>query len=112
MNTFQLLIFTFNTLPCSVFISCQSTRSPDRALPDTTWYVSMLMRSDFFSGVRREDSVLDGIFANASFVGANTVNGPPDAIVSTRPPALSAATSVENIGLETAVSAILGMLID
>ena len=40
-----------------------------------------------------------GSAANASLVGAKTVNGPALESVSTRPPALSAVTSVERSGV-------------
>ena len=45
--------------------------------------------------------VSDGILANASFVGAKTVKGPPTPSTCTRPnTALAAAASVEREGLE------------
>ena len=40
----------------------------------------------------------DGIFINAEFLGANTVNGPPVARVSTRSAATTAVTNVFNDG--------------
>src|SRR5215813_3782566 len=47
-----------------------------------------------FSGLRSVSTVPAGSFVKASFVGAKTVNGPADLRVSTRPAALTAATSV------------------
>src|SRR5258708_32582496 len=60
-----------------------------------------------FSGLSRVSTVPAGNCANASLVGAKTVNGPLLLSVSTRPAALTAATrvvwSVEFIALETIV---------
>ncbi|MDQ5968749.1 MAG: hypothetical protein QG561_856 [Patescibacteria group bacterium] len=53
-------------------------------------------------------SVAAGIFAKASFVGANTVNGPELERVSTSPPACTAATRVERIGVAIAASTMVG----
>src|SRR6201991_4347447 len=47
-----------------------------------------------FSGLTRVSTVPAGSLANASLVGANTVNGPGPDSVSTRPAAFTAATSV------------------
>ena len=48
-----------------------------------------------------------GSFANASFVGANTVYGPGPASVSVKPAAWTAVTSVEKSGLLAAMSTIV-----
>ena len=47
-----------------------------------------------FSGLSSVSTVPAGSLANASLVGANTVNGPLPDSVSTRPAAFTAATSV------------------
>src|SRR5579871_381866 len=60
-----------------------------------------------FSGLSSESSVPEGSFANASFVGANTVNGPAPDNVSASPAAFTAETSVENSGFEAATSTIV-----
>ena len=57
-----------------------------------------------FSGLSRLSSVPAGSLANASSVGANTVNGPLPFSVSTRPAACSAAARVLNDPAATAVS--------
>ena len=57
-----------------------------------------------FSGFNRSVSVAESIFANASSVGANTVNGPLPFNVSTRPAASTAVTKVLNFPPFTAVS--------
>src|SRR5579864_3424673 len=54
----------------------------------------MLVSVALFSGLTRLSTVPGGNAANASFVGAKTVNGPAPFSVSTRPAALTAATSV------------------
>ena len=43
---------------------------------------------------------------NPSFVGAKTVNGPSEESAPTKSPACTAATKVEKLSLETAVSTI------
>src|SRR5450631_1460160 len=63
-------------------------------LPATTWYVSTLVSAGLFSGLSSVSTVPAGSAANASLVGANTVNGPGPFSVATRPAALTAATSV------------------
>src|SRR6185437_10057776 len=63
-------------------------------LPATTWYVRILVSVALFSGLSRLSTVPAGSAANASLVGANTVNGPGPSSVSTRPAAFTAATSV------------------
>merc|ERR1719265_2265755 len=57
-----------------------------------------------FSGLRSESSVPFGNLAKASFVGANTVNGPVPESVSTRPPAFTAVTSVDKSAVAAASS--------
>ena len=47
-----------------------------------------------FSGLSSVSTVPAGSLAKASLVGANTVNGPFDSSVGTRPAAFTAATSV------------------
>src|SRR5947209_1550044 len=63
-------------------------------LPATTWYVSTLVSVSLFSGLTKLSTVPAGNLSNASFVGANTVNGPVPDNVSTRPAAFTALTSV------------------
>ena len=57
-----------------------------------------------FSGFSSSSSVPAGSLANASSVGANTVNGPAPLSVSTSPAACSAFASVVNEPAPTAVS--------
>src|ERR1700756_1468633 len=54
----------------------------------------MLVSVALFSGLTSVSTVPAGSLAKASLVGANTVNGPGPSSVSTRPAALTAATSV------------------
>merc|ERR1719295_1283262 len=53
----------------------------------------------------------DGIFINAEFLGANTVNGPPVARVSTRSAATTAVTNVFNDGFVIAAWTMLGYFV-
>src|SRR5690349_16819387 len=62
-----------------------------------------------FSGFSNESTVPAGSFANASFVGANTVNGPAPDSVSASPAALTADTSVENCGFDAATATIVSI---
>src|SRR5262245_9516257 len=55
---------------------------------------STLVNVLLFSGLSNVSTVPAGSLANAAFVGANTVKGPGLINVSTRPAALTAATSV------------------
>src|SRR5471032_1637374 len=71
-----------------------------------TWYVNMLVKVALFSGLTRLSTVPAGRAANASFVGAKTVNGPLLFSVSTRPAAFTAATSVVWSAELTALSTI------
>ena len=54
----------------------------------------MLVSFSLFSGLSRVSTVPAGKALKASFVGANTVNGPLPSRVSTNPAAFTAATSV------------------
>src|SRR5262245_59471060 len=60
-----------------------------------------------FAGCVSVSTVPAGSFAKASFVGANTVNGPGPRSVSTRPAACTAATSVVWSAEFTALSTIV-----
>src|SRR6201996_2452769 len=87
--------------PCTVFnvalpppILICFFRSFAVILPATTWYVRIFTSMSLFSGFSSVSTVPAGSFANASFVGANTVNGPAPSSVSTKPAAFTAATSV------------------
>merc|ERR1719158_638927 len=60
---------------------------------------------------RRLLKALDGIFINAAFLGANTVNGPPVASVSTRSAATTAVTKVFNVGFVIAAWTMLGYFV-
>src|SRR3989344_3942674 len=64
----------------------------------------MLVSVALFSGFTSVSTVPAGSLANAASVGAKTVNGPGDASVSTRPAALTAATSVLRFGAALASS--------
>ena len=64
----------------------------------------MLTSFCLFSGLRSDSTVPLGSLANASSVGAKTVKGPFPLRVSTRPAALTAATSVLKLPAPTAVS--------
>src|ERR1700729_766562 len=64
----------------------------------------ILSRVSLFCGMTRVSTVPAGSFAKASSVGAKTVKGPGLLSVSTRPPALTAATRVLWIGELTAFS--------
>src|SRR5688572_30784834 len=55
------------------------------------------MEANCSGSCSRASTVPAGSFANASSVGANTVNGPSPVSVSSRPAALTAATSVLNV---------------
>ena len=79
------------------------TTSAAMTLPETTWYVSTAINCDLFSGLSSVSTVPFGSLANASSVGANTVNGPFPCSVSISPAALSAAARVLNDPASTAV---------
>ena len=63
-----------------------------------------MSRVSLFSGLTSVSTVPGGSLAKASSVGAKTVKGPGLLSVSTRPPALTAATRVLLIGELTAFS--------
>merc|ERR1719181_1205984 len=65
------------------------------APPATTWYSRMASSSLMFFGSSNLWSSALGILANASLVGANTVNGPLASKAVTSLPAVRAVTSVE-----------------
>src|SRR5688572_13195993 len=62
----------------------------------------MLASFCLFSGLSKDSTVPAGSLANASSVGAKTVNGPAPCSVSTSPAAFTAATSVVNVPAEDA----------
>merc|ERR1712216_767538 len=95
---------TRRSLPSTVFTSWNGFRSFDCTAPDTTWYVSTESSSLMLAGSSRCASGALGTLPKASFVGANTVNGPALSSVSTSLPALTAVTSVERSGVATASS--------
>ena len=74
------------------------------ALELMTWYFRIEASLALFSGLRSISTVPSGSLANASSVGARTVNGPSPLRTSTRSAALSAATRVLNDPAATAVS--------
>ena len=95
------LSFALRIQPPTVFTSCEPLSSAiiflmffDIASAATTWHVKTLVSFALFSGLSRSSTVPFGSAANASFVGANTVNGPLPFSVSTRSAAFTAATSV------------------
>src|SRR5689334_17765891 len=90
-----------NDAPFTVFTAPGFT-SAAITFPATTWYVRMPASLSLLSGFSNEATVPAGSFANASFVGANTVNGPAPDNVSASPAAFTAATSVENCGFDAA----------
>ena len=59
-----------------------------------------------FSGFKSVPKVPSGNLLKPSLVGAKTVNGPSDESASTNSPACTAATKVEKLSFETAVSTI------
>ena len=79
-------------------------------LPETTWYVRMPVSLALFSGLMSSSTVPAGSLAKASSVGAKTVNGPGDFMVSTRPAAPSAAARVLKVPAPTAVSTMSGII--
>merc|ERR1719433_337685 len=76
-----------------------------RAAPGTTWRRSTAVSASL--SAKRASKVSLGISAKASFVGANTVNGPSPESVSTRSAACTAANKVDNWGVAIASSAIV-----
>ena len=66
----------------------------------------MLASFALFSGLSRSAKVAAGILANASSVGAKTVNGPGPLSVSTKPAALTAASRVLNLPALSATAGI------
>ena len=101
-----LTVLTVTVLPSTVLSICMSMRSLACTAPLATWYVSRSTSCALFSGLSRLARTPLGRAANASLLGAKTVNGPLPERVSTRPPALSAATRVERSGVATARSTI------
>jgi len=110
MITLESLTFT----PSSRLISTSApltvatgplVRSPLSTLPETTWYVKILVRAGMSS--RRPSTVPSGRSAKASSVGANTVKGPSPERVSTKSAAITAATKVPNDPLPMATSTIV-----
>ena len=89
-------------LPLTVF-TLPGLTSAAMTLAATTWYARIAASFSLFSGLRRVSTVPFGSFANAALVGANTVNGPSPLKVSTRPAAVTAATSVEKSSLPAAM---------
>src|SRR5436190_19231164 len=104
--TMTLSPTTFNdsSFPFTVFAEDIPATSLAIALAATTWYVRTATSFSLFSGLRRYSTVPAGSLANASSVGANTVNGPAPFSVSTSPAALRAAASVLKLPAATAVS--------
>ena len=98
------LTFTVASLPFTVLADVNFTTSLARTLPATTWYVRTATSFSLFSGSNRLSTVPAGNLANASSVGAKTVNGPLPFRVSTRPAGVNAAASVLNEPAATAVS--------
>ena len=88
--------------PWTVIAESSRTTSDALTSPDTTWYSSTSVSAGMSPS--RASTVPSGSFANASSVGAKTVNGPSPCSVSTRPAAPSAATSVSNLPAPTAMS--------
>src|SRR3954470_22957632 len=70
--------------------------------PETTWYRRIFLSAA--GSLSRPSSVPAGSAAKAASVGAKTVNGPVPWGVSTRPAALTAASSVLNEPASVAVS--------
>src|SRR5215217_698218 len=68
--------------------------SVERALAGITWQARMVASMSLFSGLSRVSTVPAGSASKAALTGARTVKGPAPDRVSTRPAALTAATSV------------------
>ena len=96
--------FSFSSLPLTVLAELMPATSLAIALAGTTWYVRIATSFSLFSGLSRSSTVPAGSLANASSVGAKTVNGPVPFSVSTSPAAFSAAVSVLKLPAATAVS--------
>ena len=69
-----------------------SGNSEDRINSGTTCLSKIAESWSLFSGFSKSCKVSDGILANASFVGAKTVNGPSPLSVSTKSAAVTAST--------------------
>lgn len=63
-------------LPLTVAADVNFTTCAAVTFPATTWQVSIAASFSLFSGLSRFSTVPAGSFANASLVGAKTVNGP------------------------------------
>ena len=105
--------FRVSSLPCKVLtVNCPPlsfiafTTSPAINCPATTWYFRIDCKVDLFSGFKSVPRVPSGNLLKPSLVGAKTVNGPSDESASTNSPACTAATKVEKLSFETAVSTI------
>ena len=107
IETVPMSSLTVTSAPLTVatFRSLAPMRSELITLPGITWYVSTAVR---VSVSARSCSAVSPraakALANASSVGANTVNGPSPCKVSTNPAAWTAATRVGNWPAETATS--------
>ena len=88
--------------PCTVSAESSVTTCSELTAPATTWYSRMSVNAGMSPS--SDSTVPSGSFANASSVGAKTVNGPSPCNVPTRPAASRAATNVPNLPSPTAMS--------
>ncbi len=102
MTTFPSTTAIVILRPSTVAASARVTTVDDGTLPAITWYVRTLVSSSLLA--RSFSRSAAGILANASSVGASTVNGPGPCNVSTRPAAVSAVARVLNVPAATAVA--------
>src|SRR6056297_1360266 len=98
----QVLILTYLPASVSAFFSFITFLAV--TLPATTWYLRISTSLSLFSGFSKLATVPSGSAANASSVGAKTVNGPSPFRASTSPAAFTAATRVLKSSAATAVS--------
>ena len=87
------MMLTVTSGPKRVEIICPSERSVDKAAAPTTWYRRMLANSPVGSS-KSASTTPAGNAANASSVGANTVNGPAPERSSANSAAITAASKV------------------
>ena len=102
LTPFFVLISNLAPLTVAADLPSIFMTSAAMTLLATTWYVRIAV--SFGMSLRRLSTVPAGNLANASSVGAKTVNGPAPLRVSTSFAAVSAAASVLKLPAETAVS--------
>ena len=102
------LITVMDSGPAVFTVVLPAGISPALMTVGSTCLKSTAFSCSIFSGFKRLANASAGILAKASLVGAKTVNGPFPLNTSTNPAACTAVTRVDNAGVATAASTIVG----